>query len=1426
MTITKSKILTLLVLILALLVLAVSVTELTDGEITARASETHSHIICGSTTTCTHSLCGNKELRDYTALTQETVEGWTLSNGLYEIPKGNYVLTENITLSSTGLSSSTEVAICLNGYTLTCTTITNASALMSVCDCSSEGNGKIVVTTATGLRNADAFTLFSGIIESTAVNPDNPYGGSRYGTIYSQGTESKNATLTVYGGEVKAVDPIVYPIFAYYTTLTVHGGTFTSSSSLAVYLYVASGEICGGTLKGGTESSSSLLVGYESTAQIRGGAFEGVISVADTASLEILDGKTIPNTGIKLSRLGQLNNSDKFHLDLSGYTGNTQFTVKTTASVFQGRWLARGDIKHFKLDETAHPDWEVIQVPSYTTAQLQFRPIVMINHVAHFGGEGTATCKTGNVCDECEQTYGDVNPDNHVETGVAYRRNEDGTHDVVHACCSGIIEESVECSLNPDNVIYYCDREKKCYYCSYVLEPPSEHVYGEYEAKASYHYRECTVERCGYSYSEEHVFTDENDDYCNVCDAQKAVSYHISIGETEVTSLNADDVLGDLDVGATVTYNPKTNVLTLNDANVSVNWYIGIEAYDYVNDREGNLNLHLIGTNTLSVYGYTESYGIYAGSLNISADNGGTLAITVDDGTDEAQLTLGIAAEIIYVESGKVTVSGEYMAVSAGSIIASAKGSTEFNATTLSNAVISNDNGATVLVDDVIAKTAELTPTYNLSVGDVAVGANNANDIFNDADANNGVPTASYDALTNTLTLTDANITSTEGYGISSYSATLDFPLNLNIHLVGENVITVSNSGDWACGIFANNLKITAAEGASLAINANTDTYEAYGIYSLGSLYVEGGDITLTAVTTYADGAAFGIYLAEGALYLNAGEINILSTSDAGFAYGIYLLSELYVNAGEINISADMALYTEGEIVAEKHVFVGSLTANADPEDLVLVTLSLFEGVRSAFIGTPNYDTVCQTLRIYPHVHSWTAVWTTDENVHYHECMALGCYITDNALKDGYALHSPLNDDGNCLTAEYCVCGEIAVDVSSHAFDNNCDTSCSKCSFTREIIHAPNEDDGDCGTAVTCSICGVVTTIAKPSHAFDNACDVDCNNVGCAFTRVTTHVPNADDGNCTTDVLCSICGEVTTEGNLSHAWNASYLAVNADQNKHYHICTNVSCVQKDGGEAHVPNVSEATEEVAKCCTVCNFVLEAQLGHTHHFNETVNEHYMLADATCTERAVYYKSCVCGQMNAETFVAGELNANKHTGTATVIVANANGTHDVKYACCGAVASASVACTGGTATCSSKAVCSVCNTEYGEKDALNHVKNTFILVDNGDTHAKKYECCGSVIVSAVNHAYGDNGKCACGHEELQSEPVIPNVPSNPSNSGSEGSVATPVEPENEGLSGGEIAGIVVGSSAVVGILVFAIIWFVVKKKSFKDLLSLFKK
>ena len=47
-----------------------------------------------------------------------------------------------------------------------------------------------------------------------------------------------------------------------------------------------------------------------------------------------------------------------------------------------------------------------------------------------------------------------------------------------------------------------------------------------------------------------------------------------------------------------------------------------------------------------------------------------------------------------------------------------------------------------------------------------------------------------------------------------------------------------------------------------------------------------------------------------------------------------------------------------------------------------------------------------------------------------------------------------------------------------------------------------------------------------------------------------------------------------------------------------------------------------------------------------------------------------------------------------------------------------------------------------------------------------------------------------------------------------------------EKTGLSGGAVAGIAVGSVAIVGLGVFLLFWFVIKKKKFADLIAIFKK
>ena len=68
-----------------------------------------------------------------------------------------------------------------------------------------------------------------------------------------------------------------------------------------------------------------------------------------------------------------------------------------------------------------------------------------------------------------------------------------------------------------------------------------------------------------------------------------------------------------------------------------------------------------------------------------------------------------------------------------------------------------------------------------------------------------------------------------------------------------------------------------------------------------------------------------------------------------------------------------------------------------------------------------------------------------------------------------------------------------------------------------------------------------------------------------------------------------------------------------------------------------------------------------------------------------------------------------------------------------------------------------------------------------------------------------------------------TTPNTPDDP---GTTPPADNPPTDDDGGLGAGAIVGIVIGSVAVVGIGGFALLWFAIKKKSFADLIAVFKK
>ena len=224
---------------------------------------------------------------------------------------------------------------------------------------------------------------------------------------------------------------------------------------------------------------------------------------------------------------------------------------------------------------------------------------------------------------------------------------------------------------------------------------------------------------------------------------------------------------------------------------------------------------------------------------------------------------------------------------------------------------------------------------------------------------------------------------------------------------------------------------------------------------------------------------------------------------------------------------------------------------------------------------------------------------------------------------------------------------------------------------------------------------------------------------------------------CTSGRTCTDCGGSSEP--LGHDWGA--WTQNSDEKTHTRIC------KRDTSHTETENCHGGT---ATCthkavCEVCGGEYGEMAAHSFTA-EKAEAQYLKSAATCTEKAIYYKSCaVCGlssegTADEATFFSGNaLDHNwgawtsnedgTHTRTCTVdgcsagtqtencIDANkdhkcdicdyiisecADDNKDHKCDYCGKKLTEH---TGGKATCKDKAKCEVCGAEYGELDAKNH-------------------------------------------------------------------------------------------------------------------------
>ena len=643
-------------------------------------------------------------------------------------------------------------------------------------------------------------------------------------------------------------------------------------------------------------------------------------------------------------------------------------------------------------------------------------------------------------------------------------------------------------------------------------------------------------------------------------------------------------------------------------------------------------------------------------------------------------------------------------------------------------------------------------------------------------------------------------------------------------------------------------------------------------------------------------------------------------------------------SANSVDLQNDYS-FIEGTNYALFAVFVANDTY-ALHDDAV----AYYNGIKG--LEYNNSIFVFDVIAIHAHVYD-DNVWAHDGEYHWHPCILSGCSNPDEEEQDimfHYGPKATCQTKGECIACGYEYYGEHDTAVQNYVYidDMMCGSYCATegCDYLSEWSYHTG-GTSDCQNKAICEICHSEygkfgDHIAESEWLSDGEYHWhECKNCDGQQLDKESHTGNAT---CIAKAVCGVCG--TEHGDFAEHAEYSQTWDYKDANGHAHVCTLVGCNACDEIVPHTPGPA-ATENDPQICTDCGYIIEPATGHithtpkaewvsdgTYHWHECIGcEGQQLnkaahagGTATCTTKAIcsvcntaygdklnhnysivngyrgqdgHANSCSCGAHDTPTAHIPDRQAPTENDSISCsvcgyIIEPAMGhiTHTPKaewvsdgiyhwHECTGCEGQQleKAAHTGGTATCTAKAICTVCETTYGNTVAHNHGAE---WQKNTDDHWNECACgdkvnkaahadensngacdvCGQTISVYHTHNYGttwkfnennhykececgdvsenaahadDNGdnKCdTCDYVMPAHDPDAPGQPDDPNDP-----VTTPPEdnpPANaeDGLGTGAIIGIVCASVAVGGIGGFSLFWFAIKKKTLADLISVFRK
>ena len=395
---------------------------------------------------------------------------------------------------------------------------------------------------------------------------------------------------------------------------------------------------------------------------------------------------------------------------------------------------------------------------------------------------------------------------------------------------------------------------------------------------------------------------------------------------------------------------------------------------------------------------------------------------------------------------------------------------------------------------------------------------------------------------------------------------------NASFKFQNEGTVTIQGSGSldmvvpqsykrgiiWCTSNTALNIKNT-----TLTATVDGTSSTRYGIVSKGDILIEDAVVNITSdygrLLATRDGATDSIPNTSA----NSSNITIRRSN-------VRLISTAQNASGTSLGSQTLVVETNGNFnIDNSTVLIGTANKGADAN------------AYSAMLKAPNITGTYTTKQATSNRYTNSVTYSEYDSFNLTAGDVLKRGATEGTLIKVLNLvhtHVAAADDGDCTTALVCACGYEMAPAKTHIAGTNNDctkaTPCANEGCTKDFApaaataHVAGQDDGDCTTDILCSNtgCTQVATKGAEKHVWDRAnCDVagSCTTAGCTKTieagahsggtatckdkakcdecgkeygELGACAPAADDGDCTTDIKCSVCGKTTTAGEAAHKY--------------------------------------------------------------------------------------------------------------------------------------------------------------------------------------------------------------------------------------------------------------------------------------------------